>query len=209
MISGHFKTVLNQFWDRIGRLVARSGVHPNTITVGGTLVITMICMWYVYSKHTVTFGVILLVFGHVDFLDGAVARVTGKKSKYGAFLDSVLDRYQEAVVFLAVAYVTDYWMLCYLCLAGSMFTSYIKARTGMEIEISNEDWPDLMERVERGWLLCAGLIFSGFEITILTRTFSILYLVLCAFAVGVHVTAMQRFQRAKNRIKTAEDASQS
>jgi CDP-diacylglycerol--glycerol-3-phosphate 3-phosphatidyltransferase/archaetidylinositol phosphate synthase len=67
------------------------------------------------------------------------------------------DRYVETIVALAVAYVTGYWMLSMAVLAGALLVSYAKARAAMEVPVSNQEWPDLMERTERSILFIGGL----------------------------------------------------
>ena len=135
-----------------------------------------------------------------DGLDGAVARMRGLSSRYGGYLDAVVDRYQELVVYITLALVTGWWLLCLLAITGSLMTSYNKARTAVEIPIDNNAWPDLLERLERVAILCAALVFD--PLIHLPRSWGASVLSLAILLIGVlsHVTAIQRFIRARGLI---------
>jgi CDP-diacylglycerol--glycerol-3-phosphate 3-phosphatidyltransferase len=123
-----------------------------------------------------------------DMLDGALAKITNRMSTFGAFLDSVVDRYSEALILLGLLLyyyfqqsktaVTEI-VLIYVILVGSMMISYARARAGA-LHIHNE--VGLMARPERIILLAIGLLFQ----TVL------LYWILWLLAIGTQVTALQR-----------------
>jgi len=80
-------------------------------------------------------GVLLLIASGFDILDGALARVSGREQKYGAFLDSTVDRYAEAMTSIALLYYFIFHghhtlepMLVVFALTGSLLVSYVRAR---------------------------------------------------------------------------------
>src|SRR6267378_4048105 len=91
---GHYKAPLHRVLDPVARLLLRMGARPNHMTVLGLGV--SVAAAYVFSVGRLRWGAVLLaVAGLFDFFDGAVARLAGSDSDYGAFLDSVVDRYSD------------------------------------------------------------------------------------------------------------------
>lgn len=156
---------------RVAELVVRPlaaiGLTPNVATFLGLLLngVTAVVLAAGYLRIG---GVLALIAGLFDMLDGALARVQDKKTTFGAFLDSTLDRYSEGLVLLGVLLyvvtwppsVTRTWVvaLTYVAALSSLMVSYTKARAeglGLECKIG------LMARPERVLLLAAGLIIGG------------------------------------------------
>jgi phosphatidylglycerophosphate synthase len=104
-------------------------------------------------------------------------------------------------VLVALAFKTGHWPAAFFVLAGSFLTSYAKARTAVEVPISNSDWPDLFERQERIIFICALLICDGVLTTWLGLNFDVILPGLWILAVLCHVTAIQRFFRARTILK--------
>ena len=92
-----FKHVL----DPIGAFLNRLGLMPNTITIIG-LVGNTIGAYFLWQGHMLIGGLVILAMGPVDALDGTMARLRGEPSDFGAFVDSVTDRYSELVIFLGL-----------------------------------------------------------------------------------------------------------
>src|SRR5437868_980690 len=84
--------------------LARHGVTPNVVTVVG-FVFNVVTAVVLATGHLATGGLLLFLSGIFDMLDGALARVTSRQSDFGAFLDSLLDRYSEAAILLALIFV--------------------------------------------------------------------------------------------------------
>lgn len=152
------------------------------------LVLNCVVFALLITDHKVAGGVMLIVAGLFDMLDGALARITNKMSTFGAFLDSVVDRYSEAIVLLGL--LLYYYLhgspntiieivLIYVILVGSMMISYTRARAG-SLHIHNE--VGILARPERIILLAIGLLFQ----TVL------LLPVLWLLAIGTQITAIQR-----------------
>src|SRR5436853_3914964 len=115
--------------------LGRLGLTPNALTVTGSLLTASVGLliaqgWFVAA------GVCLWLFSATDTLDGALARATDRVTIFGAFLDSVCDRYAEAAVFFGLVwwYQTHADLLgvslAYLALVGSLMVSYARAGAG-------------------------------------------------------------------------------
>ncbi len=170
--------------------LARAGVQANWLTYLGFVLNAVVALILVQGWFALG-GVLFLLVNALDFLDGAVARAAGTAGAYGAFLDSVLDRYSEAVVFvgLIVWYARADDMIAVtvsaLALAGSFMVSYCRARAeglGLDCEVG------LLQRPERIVVLGIGLMFSE-----LTHPM-VLVAVLIALALLTNLTAVQRMR---------------
>ena len=197
MIDGLYRSWTGRLWEEIARPLARTGVTPNQITWIGLALVTCNCAFYYAHGYTLLFGIGLAFAFAFDSLDGAVARLQGSSSKYGGYLDGVADRYQEIMVYLAIASVTGWWAMSFFALSGSLMVSYNKARTAIEIPIANSGWPDLLERFERIVILCSALVLDAFVELPDFLGGRVLYFGLLVIAVLSHITAVQRFLRAR------------
>ena len=115
----------------IVRLFVAMGVHPNVLTFTGFLITTISGYFYAMGDF-ITAALVLLFAGLFDVFDGDVARMSGKVSRYGAFLDSTLDRFTEFFVFSGFVYYfrNDFKMvfLLFSALFLSLMVSYTRAR---------------------------------------------------------------------------------
>ena len=117
----------------VARALARLGIGPNVITLAG-LVGACGSAYLLGTGSLAWGGVVLLAAGVLDLFDGAVARLTGRASKFGALLDSTADRVSEAVVLLGllVFYMGEASTLgaalAFAAMVGSMMVSYVRAR---------------------------------------------------------------------------------
>ncbi len=129
MMRKQFKGIL----DPIGHFLNRIGLKPNTVTVLGLAGNTIGAYFLSQGQMTIG-GLLILAMGPVDALDGTMARLRGEATEFGAFVDSVTDRYSELVIFggLLLHYVLSgdvlYAVLAYLAAAGSVLVSYTRAR---------------------------------------------------------------------------------
>jgi CDP-diacylglycerol---glycerol-3-phosphate 3-phosphatidyltransferase len=141
----------------IGASVAL-GIHPNTLTLIGVL-INVAAAWALGNDRFALGGVIMIVANIFDFIDGKVAHITGKSSRFGAFWDSTLDRFSDIALFLGLIYLyadqrrTDYVMIAALAMMFSIMTSYARARAESLIAKCKVGF---MERPERIVLFMIG-----------------------------------------------------
>jgi len=143
------------------KFLIRLGVTPNAVTTFGFVLNIGVAVIFIIGAEEATrgdlsyigwAGGLILFAGLFDMIDGRVARIANMASKYGAFYDSVLDRYSELVMFLGICYylVAHHYFLsslvAFIALVGSMMVSYIRARAeGLGIECKG----GLMQRPER------------------------------------------------------------
>jgi len=146
----------------IARVLGKLGLHPNTVTLLGFFL--NVGTGVVLASGRLGFGgVFVLLASAVDSLDGALARVSGAKSRFGAFLDSTLDRLSEgALLFGLLAWLlrqgaTLEIYLVFLILLGSVMVSYTRARAegvGYDCKVG------ILTRLERVVVLAVGLIIG-------------------------------------------------
>jgi CDP-diacylglycerol---glycerol-3-phosphate 3-phosphatidyltransferase len=138
------------------------GVTPNQVTVAGTVLNGGVAALVIFD-HLIWAGILVLVAGLFDMLDGSLARLTQKVTPFGAFLDSTLDRVSEGVVLAGIAYFLANQdrsvdaALVVLALLGSILVSYTRARAeSLGVECKS----GIMTRPERIILVAIGLFFN-------------------------------------------------
>ena len=184
---------------RFAHWIASQNITPNQITLVGLVLVAFNCVLFVYHQNTFFFGTSLIVAYLFDTLDGVVARAQGKSTKFGGYLDAVVDRYQEVITYLVLGWVLDQWLVVFLVITGSMLTSYNKARAAIEIPVDNKGWPDLLGKPARLFFPCVALIGDANLPWLLTGT-------LWGLAIMTHFTALKRIARANFLIEEAETA---
>ncbi len=134
MISDFGRKLLAAPLAHIATWLVRLGLTPNKLSIIG-FGLALITAGILGSGWLVWGGLAMVFAAFFDTLDGAVARNTGQTSKFGAFLDSTLDRYSEAVVFLGLAYhysastnTRTELILVFVSIVGSLMVSYTRAR---------------------------------------------------------------------------------
>jgi len=151
-------------------LLARTPITPNAISWLGFL-ITIGAAVLIVTGHLFAAGVVVLFAGFFDMLDGALARRTGKVSRFGGVLDSTLDRLSEAALLLGLLAVfarqqqVAESVLVGVALVGSLLVSYLRSRVeamGIECKVG------IFTRPERVIVLALGLLLSRFDYTLLT-----------------------------------------
>lgn len=199
MIDGLIKHVLDPLWEKAATPLVRARMSPNQVTLTGLGLIAVGAGLYLWHRSDLVFGLWLAVSFAFDALDGAVARRRDMRSKSGGYLDAMVDRYQELAVLAAIAHVHGLWPLAMLAFAGSVITSYAKARTALEAPISNEGWPELFERLERVIYLCVMLVAAGLVPPAWMP--SVMVWGMALFAALTNLTALQRAGRAFAMLK--------
>lgn len=200
MLPPSLKSGFGRLIDPLVRLLVARRVAPSAITVTGLLLVCGACLFLILTHRIAAFCVLVTLATLCDAVDGPVARAGGRVTKSGAYLDAMCDRYAEIVVIFSVAVVTGYWALSLLAAAGSLLVSYAKARTALEVPVSNTEWPDLMERPERDVLYVAGLL-AGQLVPWRPSGHDLFWWTLIVFNVLVHVTVLQRMGRARRLIQ--------
>ena len=144
------------------RIIARTGITPNMMTWFGFLVVLLGAV-LTGVGFNIAGGIVILVGAACDMLDGALARYTGKTSKFGAVLDSTLDRASEGAVLIALAYVLVVKSsvlgvtLVAVTMLFSFLVSYIRSRAeGIGLELKD----GIFTRSERVIVLGIGIIIN-------------------------------------------------
>lgn len=152
---------LGHFLDRpLYPVLKKIQIDPNVLTVLGFVITTGAA--FVLAFDLFRGGLLVLAGGFFDMLDGMVARANGKETRWGAYLDSVLDRYSDAFVFLGAAYNLKGTgaLLSLATMIGALFVSYARARAeGLGVQCTT----GIMERPERIIIFSAGAL-SGYMI---------------------------------------------
>ncbi len=170
------------FLDPLGGFFNRLGITPNAMTMLGLLGNT-VGAYYLARGEMLTGGLFVLLMTPIDALDGTMARLRGESSDFGAFVDSVTDRYSELIIFAGLLYhFLDLGsplggLLVFGAAAGSVLVSYVKARAealGYEAKMG------LLTRVERYLVLAPSLVFN------------LPLIGLAIIAVFANITALQR-----------------
>jgi len=173
-----FKWVL----DPLAGLLIRLGLTPNMVTILG-LIGNSVGAYYLSRGEMLTGGIYVLLMTPIDALDGTMARLRGESSDFGAFVDSVSDRYSELIIYGGLLYhflnlgEPLGGLLVFGAAAGSVLVSYVKARAeGLGYEARG----GLLTRAERYIVLAPSLVFNQ------------LIIGLAIIAVFANITALQR-----------------
>jgi CDP-diacylglycerol--glycerol-3-phosphate 3-phosphatidyltransferase len=173
---------------RIVSFLTSQGISPNQLTFAGAAL--SLLTGVIYAKgYFFLGGILLIVAGACDLIDGPLARATDQANSFGAFLDSTIDRYSDFFIFagLSVHFVRTgeiFWFLVTLgTLLGAFTVSYTKARAENFIKNCGIG---IFGRAERILLLAAATILSP-----------LLKLALLVLLVGTHATAIQRILHTK------------
>lgn len=207
-------------------LMHKMGVTPNMITSFGFILNIVAAIIFIIgaeqADRTDMFyvgwgGFTILIAGLFDMMDGRLARIANLSSSFGAFYDSVMDRYSELVMFLGICFYLisqDYFLsslFAFIALIGSIMVSYVRARAeGLGIECS----VGMMQRPARVVTIGASAMFCGityyftgsFSFHIETppftyfETISIFTLPVTLVAILSNYTAFQRLMHVKKEL---------
>ena len=148
--------------DRIVAALALSRIHPNVLTFLGLVINTWAAVLFAAGSFP-TAGLVVILAGLFDMVDGRVARETNRVTRFGGFFDSVLDRYSDLALFmgLLVYYATInrffYIVLTAIVMTGSVMVSYTRARAEVTIPKCKVGF---LERPERVVLIIIGALFD-------------------------------------------------
>jgi len=178
------------------RILSKSRITPNALTFIN-LALNIIAAYVIAAGYFLLGGVLVLVAGLFDLLDGALARFTEQTTKFGAILDSVVDRISEAAILcgLLIWYIPQEEagleiVLIFVVLIGSFLISYIRARAeglGWQCQVG------LFTRAERVIVLAIGLLTNQ------------IFIALCVLVVFVFITVVQRLAYLRKQVNIEGD----
>lgn len=164
-IFGAFKSGARTAFDPVGRSLVRAGISADAVTLLGTAGVVAGAVIFAARGQLVAATIVITLCALLDVLDGAMARARGAPSRYGALLDSVMDRVADGAIFGCLAW----WLatsgqrtlaaVTLVCLVGGQVVSYVKARAeglGFRCDVG------IAERMERLILLGIGALLTGF-----------------------------------------------
>ena len=161
-LTDRLRVMFKWFLDPVGGFLNRLGLTPNAMTLLG-LAGTTLGAYFLARGNMLWGGLLVLIMVPIDALDGTMARLRGEAGDFGAFVDSVSDRYSELIILGGLLYyflsINDQIgaMLSFAAAAGSVLVSYVKARAeglGYTAKIG------ILTRVERYLVLAPSLLFN-------------------------------------------------
>lgn len=185
MLGNHGRSFTKLVFTPPAKVLHRWGVSPNMVTIAGTVINCALAIGFLTNGYLAIGGITLGIVLLFDSLDGILARLSGKNSEFGAFLDSSLDRVSDGVVFSCLIYwaivglpdgIVRNLSLVFglLSLVGGGLVSYVRARgeaCGVVAKVGIAERTDrlIVALVCAGltdfglpqWLFAAGLIWVG------------------------------------------------
>jgi CDP-diacylglycerol--glycerol-3-phosphate 3-phosphatidyltransferase len=193
MFTTRFEAWVRRRAEALMSAIGRVPLTPNQVTVVG-MALTFVAAGLAAFGYLLWAGVVLILAGTCDILDGALARSTHKSYPYGAFLDSTLDRYSEGAIYVGLAayFISmggplQRWLVLatIAALAGSFLVSYVRARA-QSLGFTCDS--GIFARPERVVVTVIGLVLSG------VLGGYVLYAVVFLLAVLTNLTALQRIR---------------
>lgn len=177
-----------------GRIFSGLGLSPNQYTILSVIFATL-SFFYLTDNNFIGALLSFLLASFLDFIDGAVARITKKASKKGAYVDTICDRYVEGIILLGFLFLTfpslllpsEVWI--FLAFFGSLMTTYSKAAAKEKGLVEKELKRALFSRAERLILISIVMILGIFNSSLIIYPIIIL-------AIFSNISAFQRIYLA-------------
>lgn len=210
MLNRHARAFFTRLFTPPARLLLRWGVAPDAVTIVGTLGVVVGALVFFPQGELFWGTMFITAFVFSDVLDGVMARMAGSSGRWGNFLDSTLDRVQDAAVFLGLTVwflgAGDHapsGVLAALCMALGMLVSYARAKAealGFECNTG------IAERAERlvVTLVFAGLVGLGLSVWFLTAVLGLLA-VASAITVGQRIATVHRQSQTERAATRGQD----
>lgn len=164
MLSTSGRRFTDAVFGPVARLLVRAGISPDAVTVTGTVLTLGLALWLLPLGHFVVAPFAIAAVVLADSIDGLMARTLGRSSRWGAFLDSTLDRVSDAAIFVGLllwAVRTDEpWILAgaTACLVLGNLVSYARARAeGLGLTASG----GIAERADRLVVVLVAILVVG------------------------------------------------
>ena len=186
------------FSESIGRTFSKLGLSPNQWTLL-TIIFALLTLYFLIKSDFLIAAIFLIITAFIDLVDGSVARFLGKTSNFGAYLDTIVDRYVEAIIIFGLLFATlpnvfiPIYAWIFLYLFGAMMTTYAKSSAKEKELVSKEIKGGFLERAERMLILFIGLLLAFFDAFYLSAIIVIL-------AVLTNISALQRIYIAIKRV---------
>lgn len=181
-------------------LAKRLNINPNIVTIISPFLALISAIFFAYG-NLLCGALFILLSGFLDVVDGAVARYHNRASPFGAFLDSTMDRFADAIIYIGIIFggYCD-WFVGVLAIHSAITVSYVRARAesqGAECNVG------IAERAVRLIILMLGAVLAvAFKSNVIFTYFIILLVILSYFTVGqriFHVWKQLKNQQAPKR----------
>ena len=177
--------MLNSLRPYLTKFLGRLNINPNIVTVISPFLAIISAIFFA-SGNLIGGAIFILLSGFLDVVDGAVARYHDRTSPFGAFLDSTMDRFADAIIFIGIIFGGYcHWFVGVLAIHSAITVSYVRARAesqGVECNIG------IAERAVRMIILMLGaLIAAIFHSNIIFTYFIYILVILSYFTVGQRI----------------------
>ena len=194
---GQLRRDLEPLLRKIAHVVAIIPLTANQFTLLA-IPISVIAAYFLATEDYLFGSLFVMLSIAIDLLDGSFAEAKNQKSVFGNYLDAMVDKIVEAILYLGLA--VNYFLLAFLCFSTTMLNSYAKPRVALVIETDNHDWPAIGDRADRLLLLVIGLLLANF-ITI--GTLYIVQITLDIIIIMTFFGFIQRVRYARTLIEKA------
>ncbi len=181
----------------IALFFVKIGASPNHITILGLATALLVPIFFYYKQGLLALLLIVLS-GLFDAVDGEVARITGRKTRFGAFLDSTSDRIEDSAYIISLGILGINYIVVSVLLAASIIISYTRARAeALNVKMEGVG---IIERAERIILVFVSLILLYFNQTLIAL---IIVYVLLSLSI---ITIIQRIYHVYKELSTTSSS---
>jgi phosphatidylglycerophosphate synthase len=166
MFNGHLRSASSLVFDRIGIFFAKTRIPPNVFSSLALVLAGLGAAFFHLGLFVVAFvftGLACLW----DTIDGAVARAERRVTKFGYYLEGIIDKWTEVIIYAGFAW-SGYPLEAFLVISATLMESFAKARASQVVPVAEFDWPAIGERLDRLILLNI-----GFAIFLFVRSFRV------------------------------------
>lgn len=200
MFNGAFRKKSGWVFERVGAFFAKTHIPPNVFSSLALVVAAAGALFFRFRLYLPAF-VFIGVACLWDTIDGAVARAEKRVTKFGYYLEGIIDKWVEVIIYVGFA-ASGYALESFLVISATLMLSFAKPRAAMVVPIGEHDWPAIGERFDRLLLLNIGLVVFLFLPhvhlgNVEVRTLSIVFMVLFIIII---VGSIQRIFYAKKII---------
>ena len=184
MVLSKNRDKFSGFTVKVGIVFSKLGLSPNQWTLI-TLIPTFIALYFLVKEMFLEAAILFIVASFIDIVDGSVARVTGRVTKFGAYLDTIVDRYVEGIIVFGLLFaslpnliISGFTIpipaLIVIYLFGAMMTTYAKSAAKEKDLVEKELRGGLLERAERLLILFVGILIAIYNPLYLTYVIALL-----------------------------------
>jgi phosphatidylglycerophosphate synthase len=201
-----WKPTVRPLAEVFARVALRLGFSPNGITLLALGMSLVFCALLSITGSVALFLPLVVGTFMLDAVDGAAARLSGRTTRFGSYLDAMADRFSETAAYMALGVLSGAWPLVFVLAVSGLLFSYAKSRAAMEVPIQNDAWPDLMERPERMFMLGAMVLLWRLFPDFRLGNLDTLNLAGCVVAALTIVSVFERILRARRLILASDKA---